>query len=125
MSRSPDGTPPACKPFATVAVEPVGHTTGPAFVHRASGCSFEHVTVPSYPPSPRGQRLRDARVLGSGCSLREAAKRLGMKPVDYSAIEHGSAVFVDDADWAQAERIIRGERGPVTPCPCAACNAPK
>jgi hypothetical protein len=89
--------------FETKPVEPTGQRTSRALVRPASGpCEFCDVTEPTYPENARARLLRHSRVT-SGWTLRELANAVGMKAADLSAVECGSAVFVDDGDW---ERLI-------------------
>lgn len=60
--------------------------------------------IPSYPPSPRGLRLRDVR-LDLRMGLREAAQRLGLTAVEYGRLEYGAA----ECDWNEAELALRTE----------------
>jgi hypothetical protein len=93
--------------FAVEAVASTGKRTGPAFVSRADGsCSYEDLTVPTYPPSPRGELFRAHRV-ALGVSLRQAADALGLSAVEVSGLEFGRYVFADAADWDRAESFLQ------------------
>lgn len=73
-------------------------------MHGALGIAHGARAIPSYPPSPRGARLRDLR-LSLRMGLREAAARLGLSTIEYSRLEYGAAV----CDWKAAERSLRDE----------------
>ena len=94
-------TPPRILP-----VEPIGTRTGGAFVTRATGCGIEQVTTNVYPPSPQGDRLRDAR-LDARLTLGQTARLLGLAPVDVSNLENGKATFADAARWDAVIDVLR------------------
>ena len=57
------------------------------------------IEIPAYPPSPQGQALRNARV-AAGLSLRELARRMGLRAQRLSDIERGAAAPDDwEACW--------------------------
>lgn len=93
--------------FAVEAVAAIGKRTGPAFVSRRDGsCSYEDVTTPVYPESPRGELFRAHRV-ALGVSLRQAADALGLSAVEVSGLEHGRYVFTDAGEWDRAEILLQ------------------
>lgn len=93
--------------FTVVPVAPIGSHETVAHVNRGHlGSGFEVIAVDDYPPHPRGDALRAARVDVS-LGLRDAAKILGVTPVDLSAVEHGRASFASDAEWDRALAMIQ------------------
>ncbi len=94
--------------FQIKKVAPIGTRTGVAFVNRGDGRGgAEMVTSDVYPPDPRGDVLRKARVsakpfvrLGSG------AARLGLTAEQLSGLEHGRYAFVDEDDWQRAADVL-------------------
>lgn len=92
--------------FLVIRVESTGLRQTTALVCTARGCEVQPVTLDTYPPSPRGERLRALRVeLGLG--LREAARALGVKASELSGLEFGRARLADEAEWDRAEAMIR------------------
>ena len=101
--------------LVAIPVAPVGRYVGPAFVSYRCGpeCErtrpmghggVEDIDVPRYPPSPRGDALRDVAAK-SGLYGGEAARRLGLSPVEYYGLTHGSHTL-SEADWREAERRL-------------------
>lgn len=116
--------------FETKIVEPIATRPALAFVCRKDGPSgIAEMPLASYPPSPRGKAFREARLAPPYRTLGDAAKALGMRLVDVSALEMGGRVFVDDEDWARAMLAIKAAPSryrdppfevasdPSTPCP--------
>jgi len=101
--------------FEIEQVKPIGERESPAFVDGVTESGedfgeFRLMKFPVYPPAPRGATLRAFRVGGPGAayvSIFEAAKLLGLKAVDVSALERGAARFVDEADWERAAKVLR------------------
>ena len=58
------------------------------------------VHAPAYPPPPLGDELRERRKL-SGIGLRAAARRAGIRPSDWTALETGAMVPHDERDWTE------------------------
>lgn len=83
-------------------VKPVG--SGLAFGDGPDFAGF--IEVPRYPRSQRGEALR-ARQIALGLGLMEAAHRLGLTVVEYSAICRGSMTLSDE-DWNVAMLLIEG-----------------
>lgn len=87
-------------PLVVIPVAPVGSHESLAFVNPPppDGC-LQRVTVKDYPPSPRGEALRDTR-LALDLGFRTAADVLGLRPSEVSALERGSATLSAD-DWCR------------------------
>ena len=94
--------------FHPIPIEPIGTRTSRAFVTRASGCDIETMTTPVYPPSPRGEELRRVRVAFDR-TLGEAARLLGLRPLDVSDLEWGRATFATDEEWNAVLRALEGK----------------
>jgi LmbE family N-acetylglucosaminyl deacetylase len=87
-------------------VEPTGSRTSQAMVCREGGRGeLELVTMSTYPPSPRGDRLHDLRVRRN-LGLREAATMLGMSATRLSDLQAGRAVLGDESEWNTAEALL-------------------
>lgn len=88
-----------CGVIRVIPVEPIGAREVTGFVCRENGQGgYGSITLPAYPPSPDGERLRQKRnELDLG--LREAAKRLRIKASELSDLENGRAVT---DDWLKA-----------------------
>lgn len=96
-------------------VDPIGTRTSAGFwdgVDEAGNDvgGFGPLELPEYPPNPNGKRLREARV-GAGCSLREAARRMGLRPVELSGIERGSLRFRDPEEYDRVLALLPGANG--------------
>ena len=91
------------------AVDPVGERISSAFVRRASGCTFKDVTIPTYPPSPMGDKLREARHRAS-LSLGQAARLFGLKASEFSGLEWGRTTL-DNDDWQAVFRALNAIKG--------------
>lgn len=74
-------------------VEPVGTRKASVLVD---------IDLPIYPPSPRGQELRDARSL-AGLTMGEAARRAGISIVEWCDIERGRRI---PEDWEAAFAVL-------------------
>lgn len=61
--------------------------------------------LPVYPPSPRGEALRAARI-AAGLTLRHGARLLGISPTQLSGLQEGSLVLASEAEWDEAERVL-------------------
>ena len=93
------------KQWNVIPVTPLGHRPGMVFVRGG----MEPVTMPEYPPSPNGVRLRNARI-GTRIgpkedgykSLGEAAHGTGISVAELSGLENGSHTMADE-EW---ERLI-------------------
>ena len=79
-----------------IPVAPIGTERSMAFVNPGGP---REVELDVYPPSPRGDALRNLRV-GCDLGLRECARALGLSPVDVSALENGRATLSAD-DWCE------------------------
>ena len=69
--------------------------------------------LPVYPPSPRGEALRAARI-AAGLTLRHSAQLLGISAAQLSGLQEGSLVLGGEEEWDEAERVLTagaGERG--------------
>ena len=97
-------------PITVLPVEPIGHTPTAAFVECAdrSKSGLRLVDWPEYPPSPRGDALRQARK-AAGVTLGDAARRAGIRVSEWSGLELGSYT-TDAAGWAAVRLCI--ERAP-------------
>lgn len=88
-------------------VAPIGTHRSAAFVCGPHTSGLREIEEPTYPPSPRGDALRELRAReGAHVTIREAARLLGISAVDVSALELGRATLSDE-DWDEAERRIR------------------
>ena len=87
-------------------VQPIGHTPTAAFVEHAdrSKSGVELIDWPEYPPSPHGDRLREARQ-AAGLTLGEAARRAGISVSEWSGLETGSRT-TDNAGWSEARLCL-------------------
>ena len=75
---------------------------------RESGCGFEYVDSPVYPPSPHGDELRAARTKGQRhVTLGDAARHLRIGTTDMSGLERGSRTFATESEWASALAMIK------------------
>ncbi len=94
-------------PLYVVPVAAIGTRTTGAFVNRGEDRpgGYEQIVLHVYPPSPDGERMRALRV-DLDLGLREASNALGIKPVDLSALERGSA----RCDWQEMELRLRATR---------------
>lgn len=103
--------------FGVVDVEPLG--TKKVFAHLNYGRSRPHewtyIDWPDYPPNAEADTLNAAR-RAAGLGLREAARLLGMRPVDLSGVEFRSKRFVDPAAY-QAVRELYAQSATRSPTP--------
>lgn len=82
-------------PLQLITRQPVEQRTTMAFVDRRDDSapyglrgSFEEVTLPTFAPSPSGERLRKSRVMVD-LSIGDAARTLGITAAELSGLEHG------------------------------------
>lgn len=88
-----------------IDIAPIGTSETPGFACGPKGGGFRMLQMPTYPPNPQGQMLRDLRV-ALHLSLREAAKALEITAVDLSAVERGSkGIETDGWRWC-VERLV-------------------
>jgi hypothetical protein len=87
-----------------IAVQPVGREKSVAFVSGPNVSGFREVEMDVYPHSPRGEALRGCRMQGY-LTIRDAAKRLGIRCVEYCDLERGKATLLDE-DWEIALNVI-------------------
>ncbi len=89
-------------PVAPIAVRKSG-----AFVEctdaRKSG--YQMVDWPVYPPSPRGEAVRELR-MRTALGLGSAARLFGVSVVTWSGLERGG-VTLSDGDWELVETELR------------------
>jgi len=85
-----------------IAVTPVGKYKSQAFVTMVGGrCGgLQEIECYDYPPSPEGERLRQARRT-AGIGLGEAARLLGLTPAGVSGLEQGRYTLTRP-QWALA-----------------------
>lgn len=98
--------------FQLKKVEPTGVREGLAFVHRSGGggCGPEVITSDTYPESPGGDLLREARKAAPVfTSLGDGARRLGLRAEQLSGLEHGRYTFADPVDFETAAKILKGD----------------
>ena len=81
-------------------VQPIGTQPAAGFVTRESGCGVEEWIEPVYPPSPRGDAIRELRK-SLELSLREAAYALAVTPSELSGLEFGRLAW-SERDWDAA-----------------------
>lgn len=90
-----------------IPVAPIGTRRSVALVCGPQTSGLRETEEPTYPPSPRGNALRELRARdGAHVTIREAARRLGISPADMSSLEFGRATLSAE-DWVEAERLIR------------------
>ena len=89
-------------------VMPIAMRPSAAFVTRPGGCRLSVTEQPVYPTSDRGERLRKLRV-DAGLTLGEASRRLGLRIVELSDLEHGRGQ-TDDDGWSLCFYLIEGAR---------------
>jgi hypothetical protein len=95
-------------------VEPIGTRTSIGFwdgvdEHGRDVGGYGPLELPEYPASPGGERLRQAR-LRAAYSLREAARWMGLRPVELSSLERGSLRFRDPDDYERVLALLPGAR---------------
>jgi hypothetical protein len=90
-----------------VSVEPVRKRRSLAFVDWAGGGDLRQVESATYPASPRGRALRDARVDAS-VSLGDLARKLGIRAVELCKLEHGE-LTTDEAGWTECFAAVSRE----------------
>lgn len=77
------------------------------------------VSIPTYPASPKGLILRSVRLL-CDLSMGDAARLLGLTPVQYSGLENGSFDLSDEA-WFSVYGLLLADwkqrHPPVAFCP--------
>jgi hypothetical protein len=83
-------------------LEPTGTRTVHGFGHGPDGSPVYEWQEPEYPPSPRGEQLRELR-LSLRIGLRQACRHADVKAIEWSGLERGWAV----ADFDEAERLLR------------------
>jgi len=93
-------------------VEPTGTRTSVGFwdgvdEHGESIGGYGPLELPEYPASLGGARLRQARIR-AGYSLREAARWMGLRPVELSSLERGSLRFRDPEDYERVLALLPG-----------------
>lgn len=81
-------------------VPPVGSNTSQAIVCGGGRGRVMDVTVPVYPVSAQGARLREER-LARREGLRECAKRLGLRASELCDLETGRATLPTERDWSE------------------------
>lgn len=90
-----------------IPVAPIGTRRSVAFVCGPRTSGLRDTEEPTYPPSPRGDALRELRAReGDHVTIGEAARLLGIGPADLCSLEYGRATLSDE-DWIEAERLIR------------------
>jgi hypothetical protein len=92
------GEPPVEPRLFILPVTPSGTTRSAVMVPCECGCGPMVEYVPTYPPSPRGQALRDAR-LAAGFSMGQLSRALGIRVSAVSDLERGRNT-TDGAGWA-------------------------
>ncbi len=88
-------------------VSPIGTRRTGAFVECAdkNESGYRVVNWSEYPPSPRGDAVRELR-LRTPLSMGSAARRFGVSVVQWSWLERGG-VTLSDADWDRVESELR------------------
>lgn len=82
--------------IAARKVEPIGTRTAYGHINRGDKPhEWGEIQLPAYPDSENGRKLR-ARRIEIGLGLRDAAKLLGLSPVEASGLERGA---YDTDDW--------------------------
>jgi DNA-binding transcriptional regulator YiaG len=88
-----------------VPVAPIGKRKSVALVKPSTGpCMLREIELDEYPPSPDGERFREARH-AADLSLRECARELGLRPSEVSDLENGRAVPADG--WDAVITVLR------------------
>lgn len=88
---------------ALVSVASIGTTRHNVLARLDTGrCEPRVVEMPEYPPCPEGERLSSVR-RSLDLSLRQAAARVRITPMELNDLEHGRLRPKDPDDWARLE----------------------
>lgn len=91
---------------------PSGHLTGPGFACGPGGCrDVSHIPMPVWQPTPQGARLRALRLGPPHLGLLDMARRIGIKPSELSALEHGKWDLIAEEWDAVLDRALAPGEG--------------
>lgn len=111
----PPGTDKVSPRFELIPVEPVGMHEGTTMVYDSrTGAHVVASAVDTYPPSPRGDQLRRARIGGFHhpfLSTGSCAMALGIWVNELAQLEGGQLRLASDEEWDRAEALIRAAQG--------------
>lgn len=90
-----------------IPVEPIGHVSQRCFVESTGigGSGLRILSMPDYPPSPRGKAFRAAR-LDRMLTLRDASNLMKMKAHELGGLESGR-LTLSDAEWDELEERLK------------------